>query len=408
MSVRKTVLNNGLEIVTDELETVETVSLGVWVKVGSRYEPKSLSGVSHFLEHMAFKGTGRRSAREIAEEIEAVGGQLNAYTSSEVTAYHATVMKEDIELGVDILGDILQHSVFEVEELERERAVILQEIAHAQDSPEDIVFELFQELAYPDHSLGRPITGSPEVVKALDRSKIFDYMKQNYGSSNIVIAAAGNIEHEKFCDLIENAFGELGKGNSLKPEKPSYAGGERCIRKDLEQVHVIIGYPGPSAVDSLRLEAGIGSMVLGGGMSSRLFQVIREKMGLAYSVYSFISSYQDTGLMGFYAATSPDQSEKLLEFMQYEIGNILKGITTEELKRAKALLRSGVVMSLESTSARAERAARDLVIYGKILPISDLIEQIDNVSIDGVMEAMNNYLSSSVILSQVGPAPHNA
>jgi len=408
MSVRKTVLNNGLEIVTDELETVETVSLGVWVKVGSRYEPKSLSGVSHFLEHMAFKGTGRRSAREIAEEIEAVGGQLNAYTSSEVTAYHATVMKEDIGLGVDILGDILQHSVFEVEELERERAVILQEIAHAQDSPEDLVFELFQELAYPDHPLGRPITGSPEVVKALDRSKIFDYMKQNYGSSNIVIAAAGNIEHEKFCDLIENAFGELGKGNSLKPEKPSYAGGERRIRKDFEQVHLIIGYPGPSAVDSLRLEAGIGSMVLGGGMSSRLFQVIREKMGLAYSVYSFISSYQDTGLMGFYAATSPDQSEKLLEFMQYEIGNILKGITTEELNRAKALLRSGVVMSLESTSARAERAARDLVIYGKILPISDLIEQIDNVSIDGVMEAMNNYLSSSVILSQVGPAPHNA
>lgn len=408
MSVKKTVLGNGLAIVTDELNTVETVSFGVWVKVGSRYESKSLSGVSHFLEHMAFKGTDRRSARGIAEEIESVGGQLNAYTSSEVTAYHITLMKGDIGLGVDILGDILQHSVFEVEELERERAVILQEIAHAQDSPEDLVFELFQELAYPDHPLGRPITGLPEIVKALDRSKIYDYMKQNYGPRNLVIAAAGNIEHKKFCELIKSAFGELAGGHTTKPEKPTYIGGERRIRKEFEQAHLIIGYPGPSAVESSRLEAGIGSTVLGGGMSSRLFQKIREKMGLAYSVYSFISPYQDAGLMGFYAATSPDQSENLLECMQYEIGNILKGITTEELNRAKALLKSGVVMSLESTAARAEKAARDLLIYGKIVPISDLIEQIDNVSIDGVMEAMSNCLSSNVTLSQVGPARHNS
>ena len=408
MSVRKTVLTNGLTIVTDELNTVETVSFGVWVKVGSRYESKSLSGVSHFLEHMAFKGTDRRSARGIAEEIESVGGQLNAYTSSELTAYHATVMKEDIGLGVDILGDILQHSVFEVEELERERAVILQEIAYTQDSPEDLVFELFQELAYPDHPLGRPITGLPEVVKTLDRSEIYDYMKHNYGSRNLVVAAAGNIEHEKFCELIKSAFGELAEGQTIKPEKPTYIGGERHIRKDFEQAHLVIGYPGPSAVESLRLEVGIGSTVLGGGMSSRLFQEIREKMGLAYSVYSFISSYQDAGLMGFYAATSPDQSENLLERMQYEIENILKGITTDELNRAKALLKSGVVMSLESTSARAEKAARDLVIYGKILPISDLIARIDNVSIDGVMEAMTNCLSSRVTLSQVGPALHNS
>ena len=408
MSVKKTVLNNGLAIVTDELNTVETVSFGVWVKVGSRYESKSLSGVSHFLEHMAFKGTDRRSARGIAEEIESVGGQLNAYTSSEVTAYHATVMKGDIGLGVDILGDILQHSVFEVGELERERAVILQEIAHAQDSAEDLVFELFQELAYADHPLGRPITGLPEIVKTLDRSKIYDYMKQNYGPCNLVIAAAGNIEHKKFCELIKSAFGELAGGHAIKPEKPTYIGGERRIRKDFEQEHLIIGYPGPSAVGSLRLEAGIGSTVLGGGMSSRLFQKIREEMGLAYSVYSFISSYQDAGLMGFYAATSPDQSENLLECMQYEIGNVLKGITTDELNRAKALLKSGAVMSLESTAARAEKAARDLVIYGKIVPISDLIEQIDNVSIDGVMEAMSNCLSSNATLSQVGPTQHNS
>ncbi|MCW5771904.1 MAG: insulinase family protein, partial [Rhodospirillaceae bacterium] len=301
MSVAITKLANGLTVATDRMEQVETVSIGMWVEVGTRFEAPEHAGISHMLEHMAFKGTRRRSARAIAEEIEAVGGHLNAYTGREGTTYFAKVMKEDLGLAADIIADILQHSVFDPAEMDREREVILQEIGQARDTPDDIVFDHFQETAYPDQPLGRPILGTEASVKALAREALVEHMQQHYRAGSMIFAAAGKLDHDDVVAKAEALFGGLPAGDPLKPAPAQYGGGEFRGEQDLEQVHLVLGFPGLKLGHPDQYAMAALSTILGGGMSSRLFQEVREERGLVYSIYSFHSGFADSGLFGIYA-----------------------------------------------------------------------------------------------------------
>ena len=312
MTIGLSTLSNGLRIATDRIDTVDTVSLGLWVDVGTRHEPAEVNGVAHFLEHMAFKGTERRSALVIAEEIEAVGGQLNAYTSRESTAYYAKVLKEDLPLAVDILADILQHSTFASAELERERTVILQEIGQANDTPDDIVFDHFQECAYPEQAMGRPVLGRPEIIRRLDRDAVVAYQRDHYGAERMVLAAAGNLEHDRLGDLAEKLLADLPAKRAVETEVARYTGGDRREPRDLEQLHLVLGFPGPSLAEPDFYTASVLSTALGGGMSSRLFQEIREKRGLVYAIHSFVHGYRDSGLFGIYAGTGESEAAELV------------------------------------------------------------------------------------------------
>ena len=403
MTVRTATLPSGLRIVTHRMETVETVSLGVWVNVGARYESAAINGVSHMLEHMAFKGTRRRSARDIAEEIEAVGGHLNAYTSREVTAYHATVLKDDTALAVDIIADILQNSVFDEAELERERAVVLQEIGQTQDTPDDIIFDHFQHVAYPGQALGRTILGPPEIVGAMTRDVLRGYMDTHYTAPRMVISAAGNLDHDALVKQVEDVFGGLEGGAGDAPEPARYGGGEMRETRALEQVHLVLGFEGVPYGDDDYYAAAVTSTVLGGGMSSRLFQEIREKRGLVYAIYAFSPAYTDGGLFGIYAGTGADQVAELVPALCGELTAAADGITAKEVNRARAQLRAGMLMSLESTAARAEQLARQIMVFGRPLEIEEINRKIDAVDAAAVEAVMRRLLASRLTLAALGP-----
>ena len=314
MTVDVTRLKNGLTIATDRINGVESAALGVWVGTGARAETASTNGVAHLLEHMAFKGTSRRSAADIAAEIEDVGGHLNAYTSKEITAYYARVLKEDISLALDILADILKNSVFDSVELDREREVILQEIGQAADTPEDVAHDAFQAAAYPGQPVGRPILGAPEIIRTIPRAAIVDYMSSRYKPGSMVLSAAGAVDHGQLVELAENLFGDMAPGQAPETEPAVYQGGEERIIKPSEQAHVFFGLPGPHFGAADYYAGHVLSALYGGGMSSRLFQEIREKRGLCYSIYSFMSSMSDTGMFGIYAGTEEHRRAKLLEW----------------------------------------------------------------------------------------------
>ena len=310
MSVQTSRLANGLRVVSDPVDHVETASIGLWVDVGARCESEETNGMSHLLEHMAFKGTERRSARDIAEEIEAVGGHLNAYTSRETTAYYAKVMKEDVPLALDLLADILQHSTFDPEELERERAVVIQEIAQVNDTPDDLVFDRFQETAYPDQPLGRSILGPPERVGSYSRDALAGYMAAQYRAARMVLVGSGRIDHDGLVAAAEEAFTALPEGPTAAPAAAVYGGGDCRIVRDLEQAHLVVGFDGVAYDDDDFYALQVLSTLLGGGMSSRLFQEIRERRGLAYSVFTFSSSYADGGIFGVYAGAGEDRARR--------------------------------------------------------------------------------------------------
>lgn len=301
--IQITTLANGLRVASDRMPTVESVSLGVWVRAGTRYEQPQVNGVAHLLEHMVFKGTKRRTAREIAEEVEAAGGNINAYTSRETTAYYAKVLKDDAGLAVDVLADILQHSVFDDVELGRERSVVLQEIGQAQDTPDDVVFDHFQSTAFPDQPLGRPVLGKSEIVAAIPREAIVGFRDQHYRTSRMVVAAAGNIEHDQLVDYAQDAFGDLQSGGDATSQEAVYNSGERREVRDLEQIHLVLGFRGAPIGTPEFYTMSVLSNLLGGGMASRLFQEIREERGLVYSIDTFMSAFADTGLFGVYAGT---------------------------------------------------------------------------------------------------------
>ena len=385
MSARVTALPSGLRVVSETMPHVETASIGVWVDVGARDERAEINGVSHMLEHMAFKGTKRRSAQAIAEEIEAVGGHLNAYTSREQTAYYVKVMKEDVALAVDLLADILQHSVFDPEELAREQQVIVQEIAQAHDTPDDIVFDYFQEIVYPDQPMGRTILGPAEIVEKVGRDVLAGYMAEHYAAPRMVVVGAGRFEHETLVEQVAAVFDTLPSPRPLDRIPARYGGGDARRERDLEQLHLILGFDGVAFDHPDFPTMQVFSTLLGGGMSSRLFQEIREKRGLAYSVFSFSSSYTDGGTFGVYAGTAPEDAAELIPVMADEMMKVCEAITEPELARARAQLKSGLMMSLESTSSRIERLGRHMLIYGRPLPIEEMVARIEAITPERIL-----------------------
>jgi predicted Zn-dependent peptidase len=403
MTARLATLSNGLRIVTDRIDTVATVSLGLWVDVGTRHEPAEINGVAHFLEHMAFKGTKRRSALAIAEEIEAVGGHLNAYTSRESTAYYAKVLKEDVALALDILADILQHSTFEKSELERERTVILQEIGQANDTPDDIIFDYFQERAFPNQAMGRPVLGSPEIIRKLTRKSVVAYLKDHYGAARMVLSASGNLDHDAFVALADKLLSKMPAERAAETEPARYVGGDHREGRDLEQLHLVLGFPGLPLGDPDYYAASVLSTAFGGGMSSRLFQEVREKRGLVYAIYSFAHSYRDGGLFGIYAGTGEAEAAELLPVLCDEARKLDAGFAPAELARAKAQMKAGLLMSLESTSARCEQMAQHMLIHGTPFDPDEIVRRVDAVDDAAIGRVVARWRSAPPTLVALGP-----
>jgi predicted Zn-dependent peptidase len=403
-AIRVTTLPSGLLVVTERMDRVETVSLGAYVNSGTRNETAAQNGVSHFLEHMAFKGTERRTAAQIAEEVENVGGHINAYTAREQTAYYVKMLKEDLALGADIIGDILTHSTFATDEIERERGVILQEIGQANDTPDDIIFDHFQEAAYPSQPMGRPVLGTEETVRALRRADIAGYMKAHYAASNIVVAATGNLEHDAVVDLVSQHFADLPKDMPPASAPGHYDGREFREGRDLDQVHVVLGFPAVGYKDPDYYPVLLLSTLLGGGMSSRLFQEIREKRGLVYSIYSFTAPYMDGGLFGIYAGTGESEVAELLPVTLDELHRVQRDAEAIELKRARAQVKASLLMSLESTGSRCEQLARQLQVFGRLIPTAETVAKIDAVTVDDIRRAATRIFRANPTLAAMGPA----
>lgn len=403
MNIKVTTLPNGLRVVTDRMDTVETASIGVWVDAGTRHERPEINGVSHLLEHMAFKGTRRRSARDIAEQIEAVGGHLNAYTSREHTAYYARILKEDLGLAVDVIADILQHSTLDAEELAREQAVVVQEISQAIDTPDDIIFDYFQETAYPDQAIGRPVLGTAKLVRGMTRTTLADYMRDNYGAKRMILAAAGNVEHDRLVDLAATSFDALPADQAAFAEPAGYRGGDFREERDIEQVHVILGFDGVGYQDPDFYTASVLATLLGGGMSSRLFQEVREKRGLVYSIYSYSSSYQDGGLFAIYAGTGEDEVAEVVPVVCEEVMKVILGVEDDELHRARAQLKASTLMSLESSSSRCEQLARQMLIYERPVPVEEVVRDIEAVDAAAVRRCAARLFATIPTFATVGP-----
>ena len=403
-NIRVTRLPSGLIVATEMMERVETVSLGAYVATGTRSETAAENGASHFLEHMAFKGTARRNAAEIAEEIENVGGQINAYTAREQTAYYVKLLKEDLALGADIIGDILTHSAFAPEELERERGVILQEIGQANDTPDDIIFDRFQEVAYPDQPMGRPVLGTEQRIAAMERSVLTGYMHRHYAAGNIVVAAAGALTHDTVVDLARQHFADLPTAMPGPLTPGAYAGGEFREARELDQVHIVLGFPSVAYGDPDYYPVLLLSTLLGGGMSSRLFQEIRERRGLVYSIYSFSAPFMDSGLFGIYAGTGEAEAAELVPVTLEELRKVQLGVTEAELHRARAQVKASLLMSLESTGSRCEQLARQIQVFGRIVPTAETVAKLNAVTVDSVRRAAMRLFRAAPTLAVMGPA----
>lgn len=381
MTTAVTRLRNGLRVVSHQMPHLETISLGVWVATGARHEREEEHGISHLLEHMAFKGTRRRTARQIAEEIEQVGGELNAATSLEMTAYYARVLKGDEAIALEILADILQNSTYAEAELEREREVILQEIASIQDSPDEIAYDLVQDAAYPGQAVGRPIIGTRESVTRLTSEDLRNFLRTHYLAPQMVISAAGAIDHGTLVRHAEALFGGLYGGESQDGSVARYVGGQRTSRKLFEQSHLLLGFEAPSYRDQEFYAAQVFSGLFGGGMSSRLFQAARENRGLCYAIYSTAWGMADCGMFDIHAATGPEQMGELIDVIGTELFNIAATPPSDaEVARAKAQLKAGLLTGLESSSARAEQMARQLMFFDRLIPPAELVQRIEDVT----------------------------
>ena len=404
--IKYTKLSNGLRVITDEMTDVETVSMGIWVSVGSQLEDSQINGISHLLEHMLFKGTKQRTALQIAQEIENVGGIINAYTSRDMTAYYLKVLKEDALMGLTILADIYQNSVMNEEELFKEKDVVLQEILQNFDSPDDIIFDYFQETAYPDQPIGRPISGSTQTVQAIKPETLLSYMHDEYTASRTVVSIAGNISHEFCVDLVCRLFTKLSQKGKRQMIPSRYVGGDFRQDRDIEQVHVLMGFPAFSYQNDFFYAQMILSTLLGGGMSSRLFQEVREKRGLVYTIYSFSHSYMDTGLFGVYAGTGKEKIKELMLVVCDELLTMGTMLTEQEIERAKAQLKAMILMQRESTSTRCKVNAQNMLIWGKIISKDEIISKIEAVNEDILKQVSSLLLSKKPTLTSLGPIQH--
>lgn len=401
--VQVTTLPNGLRVATDPMPHVETVTTGVWFGVGSRHEPEEANGVAHLVEHMLFKGTPSRDALRISTEIEAVGGHMNAHTGREHTAYYAKVLKEDLGTALDVLSDMVQHPLFDPAELDRERQVIIQEIGQAEDTPDDIINDHFLSTCFPRQRLGRSTLGTVEVISAVQRQTLVDYVGRNYRPGSMVLTAAGNVEHERVVELAERLFTDLQPGAGESGEPGTYEGGEFREERDLEQLHLLLGFQGVGSLSPDVHTVSVLSTILGGGMSSRLFQEVREKRGLVYAVESFNWSMVDSGIFGIYAGTDPDRAEELVPVICGEVGRLADTLTEEEVARARAQLKASQLMSLESTTNRAEQVGTQLLVFGRTIPPAEIAARIDGVSLEAVRRCARTIFGSRPTLAAIGP-----
>ncbi|MDR9484153.1 MAG: pitrilysin family protein [Sediminimonas sp.] len=404
MTVRIDTLSNGFRVVTERMPALESAAIGVWVLSGGRHERAEENGVAHFLEHMAFKGTARRSAVQIAEAIEDVGGYMNAYTSREATAYYARVLGADVPLALDVIGDIVLNSVFDAREIELERGVILQEIGQAADTPDDIIFDWLQERAYPGQALGRPILGPSEAVRRFGRADLDGFVSRHYSPGNMILSAAGAVDHDELVRLAEDMFGAM-KPAAVPPlEAATFEGGDLRVEKQLEQAHFALAFEGPKITDPAIHTAQVYAAALGGGMSSRLFQEIRERRGLCYTIFAQAGAFSDTGMMTIYAGTSGDQIGELVGLTLDEMKRAADDMSEAELARARAQLKAGLLMGLESPSNRAERLARMLQIKGRIPPPEEVVAEIDAVGVRDVREMAGHMVAEArTALALYGP-----
>jgi predicted Zn-dependent peptidase len=384
VTVRISQLANGIHVITHHMPMLETTALGVWVRAGARDETAAQNGISHLLEHMAFKGTSRRSARQIAEEIEAAGGDINAATSMETTSYYARVLKEDWPLALDILGDILTDPIFDGNELALEQDVIAQEIAAANDTPDDLVFELAQEAVFDGHPLGRSILGTESLVRSHTCEDIRRYRQTQYTGERIVVSAAGHVDHDALVAHTEQKFDRVPTGPGVHWMAPSFQSGIRLAEKPIDQTHLVLTFPSVGYRDDDIYAVQLLANILGGGMSSRLFQEVREQRGLCYSVFAFASAYADAGVMAVYAATAPGKVNELSAVVGDVISSLGDGVLEDELHRAKAQLKAALVMNLESASGRADQIARQFHAHGKVPEVSSIIERVEQVDGDSL------------------------
>jgi predicted Zn-dependent peptidase len=409
--VRRTVLPGGLRVISESVPGVRSVAFGVWIGVGSRDETPALSGASHYLEHLLFKGTKRRGPLEIAAALDEVGGELNAFTAKEYTCYYARVLDVDVPLAVDVVCDMVVSSLLASKEVDNERGVILEEIAMHDDDPGDSVHDDFAALVWPTDPLGRPVLGTVESISAMSRTSIAGYYRRRYTPSQLVITAAGNIDHNKLVRLVKKAFAGVAVDDSVQPAKPrgarqapSFEVATTVRHRQTEQANLVLGCSGLTRADDRRFALGVLNAAVGGGMSSRLFQSVRERHGLAYSVYSFASHYADAGMFGVYAGCSPDRANLVLELSREELDAVAQhGLTQDELNRGRGQMRGGFVLGLEDTGSRMSRLGKSELVYGELMTIDDVITAIDAVSLDDVHQVAADLFRRPTSLAVIGP-----
>ena len=403
MSVTFTTLPNGVRVITDPMDGVKSATLGIWVTAGGRHETVEQNGIAHFLEHMAFKGTARRTSLQIAEEIEDVGGYINAYTSREMTAYYARVLEEDVPLAFDVISDIVLNPAFDPREIEVERGVILSEIGQSLDTPDDIIFDWLQETAYPDQPMGRTILGPAERVKAFDATDFRRFVASHYAPDRMILAAAGAVDHDAIVKMSEAAFAGLNPTGDVVLTPASFRGAEMRRLKELEQAHLAMAFAGPGFRDAGFYDARVFASAMGGGMSSRLFQEAREKRGLCYTIFAQAEAYADTGTLMIYSGTSGDDVAGLSELVMDELKRAADGFDPREIERAKAQMRAGLVMGLESSSGRCERMARMLAVWNRVVPVEEGLAKLDAVTVESVQAHAAALQGAPAAMALYGP-----
>jgi predicted Zn-dependent peptidase len=417
MSVRRTVLPSGLRIVTEEVLSVRSAAIGIWVNVGSRDETPAVAGASHFLEHLLFKGTTRRTALEISATIEAVGGEMNAFTSKEYTCFYARVIDTDLPMAIDVVSDLITSSIVSALDVDAERKVVLEEIAMRDDDPSDLVHDLYAETYYGDTTLGRPILGTVKSIKEMSRSSVFNYYKKKYLPQDLVVAVAGNIKHKRVVAMVEEAlsrdnFLDVKGAPQIRPNtpvktKPMHSVG--LLTRKTEQAHMFYGMEGVARSDDRRFAMGVLASALGGGMSSRLFQEIREKRGLAYSVYAYAQQFAGSGQIGFYAGCNPTKAIEVVEIIREVLADVAEnGMSHEEIERAKGAVRGSLVLSQEDSASRMSRIGKNEIVYGQVMGFDDILKAIARVNPTDVREIASEYLTKSPTLALVGPFKNEA
>ena len=412
MSVKRSVHSSGLRIVTEEVPSVRSAAVGIWVNVGSRDEAPATAGASHFLEHLLFKGTTSRTALEISSSIESVGGEMNAFTSKEYTCFYARVIDTDLPMAIDVVSDLITSSIVTALDVDAERKVVLEEIAMRDDDPSDLVHDLFSDTYYGDTAIGRPILGTIDSIKGMSRSTVFNYYKKKYLPQDLVVAVAGNIKHKRVVAMVEEAlsrdnFLDVMAAPVIRPNtvvKNSKQQSVGLLYKKSEQAHMFYGMEGVARADDRRFAMGVLSAALGGGMSSRLFQEIREKRGLAYSVYAYAQQFAGSGVLGFYAGCNPTKAIEVVEIIRSVLSDVAdNGMTHEEIERAKGAVRGSLVLSQEDTGSRMSRIGKNEIVYGQVMDFDDILKAISRVSAQDIHEIASEFLVKTPTLALVGP-----